>query len=99
MTTSEDVEPTSFDKFLLLVGRLNYAWTNTESLFVHIIAGLAEVDLETATVVFMTLNTSRARIDLVQKLAKLDRAQGEERAKIIALTTRMQKNQPYSQSL
>jgi hypothetical protein len=91
MTTSEDVEPTSFDKFLLLVGRLNYAWTNTESLFVHIIAGLAEVDLETATVVFMTLNTSRARIDLVQRLAKLDRVQGEERAKIIALTTRMQK--------
>jgi hypothetical protein len=39
----------------------------------------------------MTLNTSRARIDLVQRLAKLDRVQGEERAKIIALTTRMQK--------
>ncbi len=81
----------SFDAFLLLVGKLNYAWTNTESLLIHMIAGLAKVDLETATVIFMTLNTSRARIDLVQRLAKLDRVGTQERKQIITLTGRMQK--------
>ena len=91
MARSQEPDLTSFDKFLLLVGRLNYAWTNTESLLIHFIAGLAKVDLETATVIFMTLNTSRARIDLVQRLSKLGRVQSEERKQVIALTTRMQK--------
>lgn len=91
MTHQDELQSEQFDKFLLLVGRLNYAWTNTESLLIHIIAGLARIDLETATVVFMTLNTSRARIDLVQRLSKLDRVQGEERSKVISLTARMQK--------
>lgn len=91
MTNRDELRHEQFDKFLLLVGRLNYAWTNTESLLIHIISGLAGIDLETATVIFMTLNTSRARIDLVQRLSKLDRVQGEERSKVIALTARMQK--------
>jgi hypothetical protein len=81
----------NFDAFLLLVGKLNYAWTNTESLLIHAIAGLSKVDLETATVIFMTLNTTRARIDLVQRLSKLDRIDSKEREQIISLTTRMQK--------
>lgn len=48
------------DDFLLQVGKLNYAWTNTESLLIHFIAGLVRTDIETATVIFLTLNTSRA---------------------------------------
>lgn len=91
MTKTDVTETKDFDRFLLLVGRLNYAWTNTESLLIHVIAGLAKIDLETATVLFMTLNTSRARIDLVQRLSKLDQVQSEERNRIISLTTRMQK--------
>ncbi|NKX74497.1 hypothetical protein HGG73_10005 [Rhodobacteraceae bacterium R_SAG3] len=81
----------SFDAFLLLVGRLNYAWTNTESLLIHLIAGLAEVDKETATVIFLTLNTTRARIDLVERLSKLDRVSAEERDPVLALTGRIQR--------
>ena len=86
-----DRESKDFDSFLLLVGKLNYAWTNTESLIIHMIAGLIRTDLETATVVFMTLNTSRARMDLVQRLSKLDRVGSDERNGIIDLTSRMQK--------
>ncbi|NHM18933.1 hypothetical protein [Tritonibacter mobilis] len=81
----------SFDAFLLLIGRLNYAWTNTESLLIHLIAGLAEVDKETATVIFLTLNTTRARIDLVERLSKLDRVSADERDPVLALTGRIQR--------
>jgi len=80
-----------FDDFLLQVGKLNYAWTNTESLLIHFIAGLALTDMETATVIFLTLNTSRARMDLVNRLSKLERVAKEEQDQILALTSRIQK--------
>ncbi|MGO4852995.1 hypothetical protein [Phaeovulum sp. W22_SRMD_FR3] len=52
------------------IGRLTYVWTNTESLLVHFMAGLVGCDKETALVLFLTLNTTRARVDLVERLAK-----------------------------
>nr|WP_232897377.1 hypothetical protein [Pontibaca salina] len=76
---------------MLLVGKLNYAWTNTESLLIHLIAGLSGMDKETATVVFLTLNTTRARIDLVERLSKLERTAPTERQRVLALTGRIQK--------
>lgn len=78
-----------FDRFLLLLGRLNYSWTNTESLLIHFIAGLARTDKDTAVVLFLTLNTTRARVDLVERLAKLDRVDDAEREAVLALTRRM----------
>lgn len=74
---------------LLLVGQLNYSWTNTESLLIHLIAGLARVDKETAVVVFLTLNTSKARIDLVERLAKLSRTPADLRAAVLSATDRL----------
>lgn len=56
---------------LLLVGRLNYVWTNTESLMIYLIVHLLKVEKEAAIVVFLTLNTTRARMDLIERLAKL----------------------------
>ena len=58
---------------LMLVGKLNYTWTNTESLFIYLIAHLLNTNKEAATVIFLTLNTTRARIDLLERLAKIDR--------------------------
>lgn len=83
-------DPIDFDAFLLLVGRLNYTWTNTESLLIHFIAGLSRIDKETATVIFLTLNTTRARIDIVERLSKLDRIPTTERETILSLTKRIQ---------
>mgnify|MGYP003639869393 CR=1 FL=1 len=80
-----------FDAFLLLVGKLNYSWTNTESLLIHLMAGLSKLDKEIATVIFLTLNTTRARIDLVERLSKLDRIAAKERKRILALTGRIQR--------
>ncbi|MEX1233576.1 MAG: hypothetical protein WEB56_01150 [Roseovarius sp.] len=79
-----------FDTFLLLIGKLNYAWSNTESLLIHLIAGLGKMDKETATVVFLTLSTARARIDLVERLAKLPRIDVDQRTRTLALTSRIQ---------
>ncbi|SLN38286.1 hypothetical protein ROG8370_01585 [Roseovarius gaetbuli] len=87
---SEPGQPIDFDAFLLLIGKLNYAWTNTESLLIHLIAGLSGMDKETATVVFLTLNTTRARIDMVERLAKLPRISQAERDRMLMLTKRIQ---------
>jgi len=79
----------NFDELLLLLGRMNYSWTNTETLLIHFIAGLAGVDKETAIVIFLTLNTTRARFDLVDRLAKLKRVPGSMRDEILGVTSEM----------
>lgn len=77
------------DDILLRVGKLNYAWTNTESLLIHFIAGLSHVDKDTALIIFLTLNTTRARIDLVERLAKMPRVEAEERNEVLGITKRI----------
>lgn len=74
---------------LLLVGRLNYVWTNTESLLIYVIAHLLGVEKDAAIVVFLTLNTTRARIDLTERLAKLPRIPTETRDEVLAITERL----------
>jgi len=83
--------PEAFDALLLLVGRLNYSWTNTESLLIHLIGGLARTDKDSAVIIFLTLNSTRARIDLVERLAKLDRTPSAEKSATLALTNRVMK--------
>lgn len=78
-----------FHEILLLVGQLNYTWTNTESLLIHLIAGLARVDKETAIVIFLTLNTTRARTDLVERLAKMQKTPVDCRGDVLDATRRL----------
>lgn len=82
---------TDFDDVLLLVGRLNYAWTNTESLLIHLIAGLADTSKDVAVIIFLTLNTTRARTDLVERLAKMGGRDAAEREAVLRLTRRLLK--------
>lgn len=84
-------ESDQFDQLLLLIGRLNYSWSNTESLLIHLIAGLARTDKDTALVIFLTLNTSRARLDLVERLAKMDRTARDEKRDVLDITARFGK--------
>jgi hypothetical protein len=79
-------ESPSFKEVLLLVGQLNYTWTNTESLLLHFIAGLAQVEKETAVIIFLTLNTTRARLDLVDRLAKASKTSSECRRDVLEIT-------------
>ena len=76
---------------LLRVGRLNYVWTNTESLLIYIIAHLLKAEKDAAIVVFLTLNTTRARIDLVERLAKLASTPPADRKAILSAMARLKK--------
>ncbi|MGE6781628.1 hypothetical protein ACQKGL_03820 [Ensifer adhaerens] len=78
-----------FHEILLLIGQLNYTWTNTESLLIYLIAGLARVDKETAIVIFLTLNTTRARIELVERLTKMGKTPAAQRQEILAITQQL----------
>ena len=75
-----------FDQLPLLIGRLNYSWTNTESLLIHMVAGLSGTDKETATIIFLTLNTTRAPVDLVERLAKMGRRNQTEKERVLEAT-------------
>ncbi len=83
------IAPAEFDGALVRIGRLNYTWTNTESVLIHLIAGLAGTTKDAAVIIFLTLNTTRARIDLVDRLAKMDATPPERRRRILDLTGRM----------
>lgn len=80
-----------FDRLILLVGKLNYMWTNTESLLIHLIAGLSETSKDVAVIIFLTLNTTRARIDLVERLAKMESQPSSTRDTILKHTGRLSK--------
>lgn len=81
--------------FMNLIGDLNLAWSNNESLFIYILMLLLRTDERAAAIVFATLNTTRARLDLVQRLAKIavaDRAVRNELSEIVerfSATTRL----------
>lgn len=55
---------------LALIGNLVFSWSNNESLFIYLLMILLKTDQTSAAVVFATLNTTRARLDLIQRLAK-----------------------------
>ena len=58
-------------EILALIGNLAFSWSNNESMFIYVIMLLLRCDEPAAAVIFSTLNTTRARIDLVQRLAAL----------------------------
>jgi len=52
------------------------------------------VGKEAAIIIFLTLNTTRARVDLVERLAKRAAVNPAERACILALTGRLSREAP-----
>ncbi len=66
--------PASADRrtfVLALIGNLICNWSNNESLFIYVLMILLRTDEASAAVVFATLNTTRARLDLIQRMAKI----------------------------
>ena len=66
--------PASADRrtfILALIGNLIFSWSNNESLFIFVLMILLETDQASAAIAFATLNTTRARLDLIQRLAKI----------------------------
>ncbi len=56
---------------LAVIGNLVYGWSNNESMFIYMLMLLMNTDEASAAIVFATLNTTRARLDLVERLAKI----------------------------
>lgn len=54
---------------LSLIGNLSFCWSNNESMFLYVIMILLKTDETSAKIIFGTLNTTRARIDLIERLA------------------------------
>ena len=70
----EAAAPKSADRrteLLALIGNLVFNWSNNESLFIYVLMLLLSTDEASAAIVFATLNTTRARLDLIQRLAKV----------------------------
>jgi hypothetical protein len=83
--------PVSLDDVMPLLGRLNCTYTNTESLLIHLIAGLAGTSKDAALIIYLTLNTTRARADLVERLAKMESRNSRERDRVLAATRKLMK--------
>jgi hypothetical protein len=72
---------------LAVIGNLVYSWSNNESMFIYVLMLLMKTDETSATVVFATLNTTRARLDLIERLAKIkirDRTIEKELERLVA---------------
>lgn len=64
---------------LALIGQLVFSSSNNESLLIYILMVLLRTDEPSAAIVFSTLNTTRARLDLISRLAKIKVADRETR--------------------
>ncbi len=53
------------------IGVMGLGWSNNESVFVYVLMILLQIDEVSAAIIFATLNTTRARIDLIRRLAKV----------------------------
>ena len=58
-------------ELMTLIGNLVLSWSNNESMFIYVLMLLLRTDETSAATVFVTLNTTRARLELVQRLAKV----------------------------
>jgi hypothetical protein len=67
---------------MTLIGQLVFSWSNNESLLIYVLMLLLRTDERSAAVVFSTLNTTRARLDLVRRLALLHLHDPAARAEI-----------------
>ncbi|NEU13471.1 hypothetical protein G3T14_15215 [Methylobacterium sp. BTF04] len=54
---------------LMLIGNLGLNWSNNESMFIYVLMVLLEIQEVEAAIIFSTLNTTRARLDVVRRLA------------------------------
>jgi hypothetical protein len=66
-------------KLMGLIGQLVFSWSNNESLLIYVLMVLLQTDEPAAATVFSTLNTTRARLDLVSRLGRIKLADRETR--------------------
>jgi hypothetical protein len=55
---------------LALIGNLVFTWSNNESMFIYVLMLLLRVDFQAAAITFVSLNTTRSRLDLIRRLGR-----------------------------
>ena len=78
-------------RMLALIGNIVFSWSNNESLFIYILEILLQTDQASAAIVFTTLNTTRARLDLIQRLARVKIRDAEISQELDRLISRFNK--------
>ncbi|MBA5775976.1 hypothetical protein H2509_02410 [Stappia sp. F7233] len=78
-------------RVLALIGNIVFSWSNNESLFIYVLSILLATDEVSAAIVFTTLNTTRARLDLIQRLAKVKIRDPDVAAELDKLIARFNK--------
>ena len=71
-----------------LIGQLVFSWSNNESLLIYVLMVLLQTDEPAAATVFSTLNTTRARLDLVSRLGRIKLADRETRTALETVVRR-----------
>jgi hypothetical protein len=79
------------ERLFSLIGNLSFAWSNNEAMLVFVIMILLGTDMRSAAVVFGTLNTTRARLDLVQRLSRVKLSDPAVAARLDAILSRFER--------
>ena len=66
-------------RLMALIGQLVFSSSNNESLLIYVLMVLLQTDEPSAAIVFSTLNTTRARLDLVSRLSRIKISDRETR--------------------
>lgn len=80
---------------LALIGNIVFCWSNNESVFIYIMMILLQTDKLTASIVFSTLNTTRARLDLIERLSSSKITDEETRRRLSRIVNRFRKATKY----
>jgi hypothetical protein len=75
---------------LSLIGRLAFSWSNNENLLTYLMKLLLETDEASTKIIFSTLNTTRARVYLVRRLAEVKVNEPQIKARLQNLTERIE---------
>jgi hypothetical protein len=73
---------------MTLIGQLVFSWSNNESLLIYVLMLLLGTDERSAAVVYSTLNTTRARLELVRRLTLLKVADSHLRSELDSVVER-----------
>ncbi len=71
MNAEAEVGAAERERLMTLIGALSLSWSNNESVLIYLMMVLLRTDDVSAALVYGTLNTARARSDLVSRLTRV----------------------------
>lgn len=91
MNARAEVGAVERERLMTLIGALSMSWSNNESVLIYLMMVLLRTDDVSAALVYGTLNTARARSDLVSRLARVRVSDAGLRREIDDILTALEK--------